>query len=143
MHPRTKAPPAPLTADDLLTHLGRARLLDDGQRRRLADGWPDAPSAADAAERLVSAGLLTPFQAEQALGGRAGRLRLGPYLLLERLGAGGGGEVFKAEHALMKRLVTLKVFARGAGRPREEVAAAARLSHPNLAAALHAGRARG
>src|SRR4051812_28844951 len=107
--PRTNARAAPATADELLSHLGRARLLDDEQRRRLGDGWADGLSAGDAAERLVSAGLLTPFQAEQALAGRAGRLRLGPYRLLERLGAGGGGEVFKAEHVLMKRLVTLKL----------------------------------
>src|SRR5205823_12445489 len=52
----------------------------------------------------------------------------------------GRGRVFKAEHVLLKRLVTLKVLSRGRG---DEVATAAGLCHPNLVTAQHATRLRG
>lgn len=67
------------------------------------------------------------------------------YRVLEPLGAGGMGEVFKAEHVLMGRLVALKVLhpnqrGRKAAIERltREVKALARLSHPNLVAAFDA-----
>jgi tRNA A-37 threonylcarbamoyl transferase component Bud32 len=155
---------APKGLDDLLALLRRARLLDEEQGRRLACGWPVDLSAADGVRQLVEAGLLTAFQAEQVLAGQARRLRLGPYRLLDRLG-GRHGRVYKAEHVLMKRLVTLKVLGRPrphrraapsaetaapleqartprAGR-RNELTIVAGLSHPNLVSALHATRLRG
>jgi serine/threonine protein kinase len=71
--------------------------------------------------------------------------RLGQYQLLECLGAGGMGQVFKACHALMNRTVALKVL-RGQDldhpdavrRFHQEIRALARLSHPNIVAALDA-----
>ncbi|MFO0967535.1 MAG: serine/threonine-protein kinase [Gemmataceae bacterium] len=67
------------------------------------------------------------------------------YRVLEPLGAGGMGAVFKAEHILLGRLVALKVLhpnQRGrkaaVERLAREVKALARLSHPNLVAALDA-----
>jgi serine/threonine protein kinase len=64
------------------------------------------------------------------------------YRVLEFLGAGGMGVVFKAEHLLMERQVALKVINRklmerpgGVERFRKEVKAAARLSHPNIVTA--------
>jgi WD40 repeat protein/tRNA A-37 threonylcarbamoyl transferase component Bud32 len=67
------------------------------------------------------------------------------YLLLELLGVGGMGVVYKARHRLMDRLVALKVVrSELVARPemvsrfKREVKAAARLSHPNIVAALDA-----
>ncbi len=75
---------------------------------------------------------------------------LGNYVLLEPLGGGGMGRVFKARHQLMKRLVAVKVLSpelfRSEGaraRFRREVEAAARLTHPNVVAAYDAGEADG
>src|SRR5262249_61351824 len=62
------------------------------------------------ARELVQRGWLTPFQINQLFQGRSSALLLGPYLLLERLGEGGMGQVFKARHQLMNRLVALKLI---------------------------------
>jgi serine/threonine protein kinase len=153
------------------------RLLQAGQPASLADLWPllraagltgeqlrRLSSARDGdgsvepfVEKLVQAGVLTAYQAEQVLAGKPGRLRLGPYRILDRLGSGGAGTVYKAEHRLMKRLVALKVLGRadrrrrrpagaspggGLGR-RAELVTAGRLSHPHIVAAYDAARLRG
>lgn len=72
------------------------------------------------------------------------------YLVLEMVGAGGMGTVYRAEHRLMKRTVALKVIhQRLMARPsagvrfRREVEAVARLAHPNIAAAYDAGQVAG
>jgi serine/threonine protein kinase len=53
---------------------------------------------------------LTPYQVNQLLQGRGQDLVLGDYLLLERLGEGGAGQVFKARQQLMDRIVALKLI---------------------------------
>jgi WD40 repeat protein len=70
------------------------------------------------------------------------------YRILEVLGRGGMGMVFKAEHVLMKRTVALKVISRGltltpeiVKRFHREIEAAAQLSHPNIVAAYDAEQA--
>lgn len=79
-------------------------------------------------------------------------LRIGPYVLLERLGRGGMGRVYKAEHRLMKRLVALKLagrLPRGEEDPalfdrfRREIEAAGRVRHPCIVTAYDAGISRG
>jgi eukaryotic-like serine/threonine-protein kinase len=71
---------------------------------------------------------------------------LGEYLLLERIGAGGMGEVFRAEHRTMNRHVALKILSRRiADRPTllerffHEIRAVAKLMHPNIVTAFDAG----
>ncbi len=70
------------------------------------------------------------------------------YEILERLGAGGMGTVYKARHKLMNRLVALKVVhphlldhPEIVARFRREMQAAARLHHPNVVAAYDADQA--
>ena len=70
------------------------------------------------------------------------------YRVFKLLGKGGMGEVYLAEHRLMARMVALKVIRRGitqdpqaVERFRNEVKAAARLSHPNIVAAHDAEQA--
>lgn len=67
------------------------------------------------------------------------------YRILELLGAGGMGAVYKAEHRLMERPVVLKVIRRDMiDRPdvierfRRETKAVARLSHPNVVTVFEA-----
>ncbi|MCI0462115.1 MAG: protein kinase [Gemmataceae bacterium] len=111
-------------------------------RRSLRSQFPEARSLAG---ELIRRGWLTPFQANKLLQGRAQELVLGPYRLLERLGAGSMGEVFKARHARMDRLVALKIISRqqlssptAVERFRRESRAAAQLAHPNIVIAYDA-----
>ena len=69
----------------------------------------------------------------------------GEYVLLEKLGEGGMGVVFKAQHRRMKRFVAVKMIARReVGSPDavkrfyREVETAARLNHPNIVQAYDA-----
>jgi serine/threonine-protein kinase len=96
---------------------------------------------------LVRWGWLTPYQAEAMAQGRGPGLLVGPYVLLEPLGAGGMGQVFKARHRLMNRLAAVKLIrpeVRSASeflqRFLREVEAAAQLAHPNIVAAFDAAQ---
>jgi hypothetical protein len=130
---RTRRAPTSLTStDELLAALRAGRLLSSRRIDRLAASWlPLLEDVGARVRELVAAGALTAYQAEQVLAGKAHRLRLGPYCILDRLGHGGQGQVFKAKHGLMKRIVALKVFGklrpqdrrgrRTAGRPPSSV----------------------
>src|SRR5499427_9605456 len=133
-----------VTTGEFAQRLSESGLFD------AADLLPDsgqlaAPDGAAAAQKLVDAGKLTEYQADAVLGGRLGDLRIGNYEILDRLGAGGMGTVFKARHRRMKRVVALKLVSRevaGSGtfaeRFQREVETIARLSHPNIVMAFDA-----
>ena len=111
--------------------------------RGAGNGDADALDAA-VAEVLVDQGRLTPFQTREILAGRT-RFRLGQYTVLDEIGKGGMGQVFKAEHALMGRLVAVKVLPRAKATPeseaafRREMRILGRLDHENLVRAFDAG----
>jgi response regulator RpfG family c-di-GMP phosphodiesterase len=97
-------------------------------------------------EALVQAGLLTHYQLGRVMAGSTHGLVLGNYRVLERLGAGGMGIVFLAEHRLMKRRVAVKVLPVDDDCPpalRErfysEMRVQAELNHANVVLALEAG----
>jgi serine/threonine protein kinase len=82
--------------------------------------------------------------------GRWTGLVLGNYVILEKIGAGGMGIVYKAQHRRMKRLVALKVLTPAISRSKpalarfqREVEAAAKLNHTNIVAAHDADEAQG
>src|SRR5271163_310977 len=94
-------------------------------------------SAEELARELVVKKKLTKFQANEAYQGKAKSLRLGNYTLLDKIGQGGMGQVFKARHRRMERVVAIKMLppamtkdAASAARFEREVRAAARLEHP-------------
>lgn len=96
------------------------------------------------ADVLVERGVLTRFQATKILAGHR-KLTLGQYRILDLLGQGGMGQVFKAEHSMMGREVAVKVLPRAKSTPdteaafRREIRMLGRLDHPNLVRALDAG----
>src|SRR5262249_51548490 len=72
----------------------------------------------------------------------------GSYLIVERLGEGGAGQVFKARHLKMDRVVALKVIrkelladAEVVGRFYREIQILSQLDHPNVVRAYDAGPA--
>jgi serine/threonine protein kinase/tetratricopeptide (TPR) repeat protein len=99
---------------------------------------------------LVKAGKLTPYQAAAVYQKKSRGLLIGNYVILDKLGQGGMGVVFKARHRRLGRVGALKIlppsFARDRDavmRFRREVEAAGRLKHPNLVAAQDADEDRG
>jgi len=133
-------PEPPVTGDAVVELVRRAELADDDALAGfLTRSGPLPPTASDTATRLVQAGILTPFQARLILQGKHKGFRLGPYRILNQIGAGGMGQVFLAEHAALRRRVALKVLPpRRALEPENvdrfyrEARAAAALDHPNI-----------
>ena len=115
--------------------------LDELKREPTAD--PDK-----LADSLIRRGWLTPFQLGRIRDGQGGDLILGNYVLLDQLGEGGMGQVYKARHRRMGRVVALKVIARSqladpesVRRFQREIEAAAQLEHPNVVRAYDADQA--
>jgi serine/threonine protein kinase/Leucine-rich repeat (LRR) protein len=107
-------------------------------------------SAEDLARELVLKRKLTKFQASEAYQGKAKSLVLGNYVILDKIGAGGMGQVFKAQHRRMKRIVAIKMLPpavtkdkAAVARFQREVEAAAKLRHTNIVAADDADEAKG
>jgi serine/threonine protein kinase len=130
-----------------LENVRRSGLLTPNQIDDLNDTFPDTERGRVVARTLVERGLLTRFQAEQILAGRTSGFLLGQYRILDQIGQGGMGRVFKAEHRTLGRLVALKVLAPGLLKTervqqlfRREARAAARLLHPNIVTAFDASQ---
>ncbi len=97
------------------------------------------------AKSLVKKGLLTPFQAKQIWRGKTAELFVNQYVLLEKIGEGGMGEVFRARHLRMGREVAIKIIRRekldnpdAVKRFHREIRVAAQLSHENIVMAYDA-----
>lgn len=102
-------------------------------------------SAMALAREMVKRNLLTTYQASQLAVGKHRGLVLGNLVLQEKIGQGGMGEVFRAQHRRMKRDVAVKILPEWAvqsqlaiARFEREVEAAARLAHPNIVTAYDA-----
>jgi len=102
------------------------------------------------AQELYRRGKLTKFQTQAIYQRKTRGLVVGNYVVLDALGKGGMGAVYKAQHKRMKRVVALKMLPSSATRSPEmvkrfqrEVQAAAKLSHPNIVTAYDADEAKG
>jgi len=134
----------------ILAQLGLDVAADTVVLSLLAD--PDSPERWDSAVRqFVARGTLTNYQAS-ALRAHSPEnpLLLGDYIVLDRVGRGGMGVVYRARHRTMDRIVAIKLLrpelltdARAAERFERECRAVARLSHPNIVLAFDAGQEAG
>jgi serine/threonine protein kinase len=141
-----------VSVEQLVARLTSSGLLDAEAIRGLVARIPPARRAhsRQLAEELVRQKVLTSYQAMMLCQRKSPGLVLGNYVILEKLGAGGMGQVFKAMHRRMERVVVLKLLPPemtqspvAVERFQREVKAAARLSHPNIVAAYDADEAGG
>jgi serine/threonine-protein kinase len=113
-----QAEQAHVSAGEFLAALELSGVLADAKWREVQDRFAlrmgvEGPLAM--AHELVHEGTLTKFQARRLLIGKKG-LTFGRYTLLDQVGRGSRGHVYKARHRLMDRLVALKVY-----RPTDEL----------------------
>jgi hypothetical protein len=124
----------------------------------LPEEWDELPPAArdeilqlhpgeDFLDKLARNQLLTSYQADAIRRGCEGELVLGHYRLLEPIGQGGMGTVYRGEHLHLRRQVAVKVMtrtvetnARLLHRFYGEARSVAKLQHPNIVACTDAGR---
>jgi formylglycine-generating enzyme required for sulfatase activity/serine/threonine protein kinase len=142
---------ATLKPDTLIDTLRQLRLLEPAQLAEFADSSsPKSTDGGALARELVQRGWLTPWQVNQIALGRAADLLLGSYVLLDKLGEGAMGIVYKARNWKLGRIVAVKVIRKegldseaAVRRFRREIQAAAQLSHPNIVHAYDADEVAG
>lgn len=137
-----------ISREQFLDCLTKSGLVSAGDIGALQNGLaPDklpGDSSAMAGE-LVKQKKLTPYQASILAKGQFQGLVYGDYRVQDKLGEGGMGLVFKAEHRHLKRKAALKVLHPSVTQSEEavkrfhrEVEAVARLQHPNIITAYDA-----
>jgi len=105
----TVAPAAEQFLEDLIA----ARVIAADRAESLSTefrGNSIGDDRASMAAFLVQGNHLTPFQAEKALAGQASRLGLGPYVLLDLVGNGSFGQVFRASSPGKRGRFALKLL---------------------------------
>lgn len=121
-------------------------LMTAGELREFRAQLPVKQLSAEAfGKELVRHGKLTQYQVARIYQGQHDGLILGKNVILDRIGSGGMGEVYKAQHLRMKRTVVIKVLhpestdsETARRRFQREVEAAAQLYHPNIVTAFDA-----
>ena len=142
--------PSPLEQCALASGLLTRQQIDEARAGiRWSEGdEPDPnspPSDRQLADRLVEIGLLNLWQAKQLLEGRT-KFNLGPYQMIDSIGQGGMGQVFKAQRGKTGPVVAVKVLPLDKSTPEavanfaREIEAMRRLHHPKLVAAIDAGQ---
>jgi serine/threonine protein kinase len=137
---------SPLNAVELLDVVRQKAVVDEDILAAYLKQHPTLPhKPSELAQQMVTLGLLTPYQARQLVQGRHKRIVLGQYRLLERIGKGGHGRIYLAEHLHLRRRVALKVLPAGQAGKAEvlerfyrEARAVAVLDHPNIVRAFDA-----
>jgi serine/threonine protein kinase len=138
----------PLSREEFLLNLKDSGLFHEGGVEQSLEAVPASENGEALAQHLIAAGKLTAFQADAVRQRHFAELVIGNYQVLDRLGAGGMGTVYKARHRRMKRVVALKLLSRSVAqsdkfvqRFQREVEAVAQLSHPNIVMAHDADEA--
>lgn len=139
------------SAESLVDALRDSGLLPPAELDALAREV--APFGADtqaALRHVVEHELVPVYQLRKVIHGKTADLFVGPFVVLDKLGEGGMGKVFKARDSRTGRVAAIKVIRPYLlanpvirGRYEREVRAALSLRHPHIAAAFEAGEAGG
>src|SRR5437868_2954499 len=99
-----------IALDALVKQLNDSGILAPGSLEKFVPPQAHPKDAEELARQLVKENHLTKFQATNVLAGKTKSLFLGNYTILDKIGEGGMGQVFKAQHRRMKRVVALKML---------------------------------
>ena len=130
---------------DFVAHLRECNLVkpDDLDTIKAFTGAFPQKGEPELAEFLVARKLLTRFQADAALDGNASELTLAQYTLVDQLGAGSMGTVYKARSANRDAWYAVKIVPRrntlGLNTVAEKVKALKDVRHPRVSALVHIG----
>lgn len=120
-----------------------AQLRETLQAPSLHDA-PD-PAPADAQQAIDAAWRAVQRRLCEDLSTGASPVSVGQYRILERIGCGGMGSVYRAEHTQLKKIVALKLIPTEWSHPQtlqrfeREIRAAGQLQHPGIVTATDAG----
>jgi serine/threonine protein kinase len=130
---------ATMSAAELLDWLGKNSFLPAHRIEELRPLLSTYPDGHAFAKELIHRDLLTPYQVNQILQGKGDQLMVGANRLLERLGEGAMGQVFKAWNTRLGRVVAVKMIhknhvanKKAMERFQRELAIAGELAHPNI-----------
>jgi serine/threonine-protein kinase len=130
--------------------LRRSGLIDRGPLDQIVGEFLRRNPRAEApalAEYLVDQGTITAFQAERILNGKSAGLVLGPYVLLDAIGAGSMGQVYKANSKNDTNLYAVKVLPRrsmwNVRLARRQVRSFGNFTHPAVVPFVDVGTAGG
>ncbi|MBA4186680.1 MAG: serine/threonine protein kinase [Planctomycetaceae bacterium] len=130
--------------------LRRSGLIDRGQLDTIVGEFLRKNPRAEApalAEYLVSQGTLTGFQAERVLNSKSAGLVLGPYVLMDAIGSGSMGQVYKASSKNDANFYAVKVLPRrsmwNVRLARRQVRSFAGFTHPAVVPFMDVGTAGG
>ena len=120
--------------EQVVKQLGDSGIVAAGKLENFVPPKAHPKDVDELVAELVKQKHLTAFQAQHVKAGKAKSLILGGYTILDKIGAGGMGQVFKALHRRMERIVAIKMLppamtkdAAAAARFQREVVAAAKL----------------
>lgn len=142
----------PLDTVDSLVDALRAKpiLRPDQLQELLSKHAPAHTDTQELARTLIRLGWITIYQAKKLVCGKADDLVIGQYLILDKLGEGGMGRVFKAVQLSLNRTVALKVVRNSMlknetalKRFRREVRSVGQLNHPNIIRVFDADQVNG
>lgn len=142
----------PASVRDYATLLARSKLLPPDDVEALYRKWRAEPEAREDrieafGKFLIGRRVLTPYQAAMIQRGRAEGFFLNGYKILDRIGKGQMGGVYKAVHTL-GQLVALKILPASRSKDQHllsrfqrEAGLLTRLDHPNVVRAYQIGEA--
>ena len=147
----TKLPDTELTVGEFVEAISDSGILSPYQVEQLkSETHNTSARAIILAEQLVQDGAITNYQAKVILERGDSPLLLDRYIILDSIGAGGMGVVFKALQQSLDRVVALKILPKHAvdsdekrRRFQREMKSAAKLSHPNVVQAFDAYESNG
>jgi len=140
----------PVTATALIELLRQSHLLEPEEMQELPRLGQVFPEPARLLQHLLQRQWITRFQAHLLLHGKGRKLVFGSYILMDLLGSGGMGRVFRARNWKLGRHVALKIIRPDLLKREEavrrfyrEIRAFASLDHPNIVKAYDAADHRG